>query len=193
MCYYYYFVVLIFVLFYRRDIKETLVMILSPLSNSELSYNPTRWNKKDDNIQKYNNCYAYATNDLRKDRTRKPHPGNLSGTETNEKDYLCPTMNKYLLEDHPGAYKVDFNEPCKCNYFKAHLVVDPKTDFHLYRQDSNGYWSHKPGSRKVTNTDASGNYIMNPEMADREYKKFNYTDSCMFFCMPHNEQNKKSC
>ena len=29
------------------------------------------------------------------------------------------------------------------------LVVDPNNDYHWYRQDSDGTWSHKPGSIKV--------------------------------------------
>lgn len=34
-------------------------------------------------------------------------------------------------------------------------------DYHWYRKDSNGYWSHKPGVTPVVNTDASGNLIKN--------------------------------
>lgn len=185
--------ILILVVSLQREVKELLTLILSPLSKSELDYDPSRWNKKEHNIQKYNNCYAYATNDLRKDRHKKPHPGHLSGSDSGEEDYLCPIMKQYVFEDYPDAYPISFDKPCKCNYYKVFLTVDPKNDFHLYRQDSNGFWSHKPGSRKVTNVDASGNYISNPEMADREYKRFNYSDGCMFFCMPHNEENKKSC
>lgn len=185
--------IIIFILIIRGDIKENLIKMISPLSNSELKYNPKMWNRKEDDIQKYNNCYAYATNNLKRNRKKKPHPGYISGYNSGEKDYTCPTMNKYILQDYPSAYKIDFNTPCKCNYFKSYLTVDPNNDFHLYRQDSDGYWSHKPGSREVTNLDASGNYIMNPEIADREYSKFNYKDSCMFFCMPHSEENKKEC
>lgn len=187
------FAILFFVLLYNNEIRENLSVLFSPLSNSELEYDPKIWNKKENNIQKYNNCYAYATNDLRTDRNRKPHPGHLSGIESDEFDYTCPTMEKYVFTDYPDAYKIDYDKPCKCNYFKAFMTVDPKNDFHLYRQDANGYWSHKPGSREVTNIDATGNYIINPEKADREYKKYNYEDSCFFFCVPHNEQNKKDC
>jgi len=175
-----------------KEIRETLIE-LSPLSKSELDYNPNKWNKSEDDIQKYNNCYSYATNDLQKNRYKKLHPGHISNIDTSEDDYLCPDMKKFIFMDHPNAYEIDFKTPCKCNYYKAYLSIDPKNDFHLYKQDSNGYWSHKPGSKKVTNLDASGNHISNPEIADREYNQYNYKDSCMFFCMPHKEENKKVC
>ena len=31
---------------------------------------------------------------------------------------------------------------------------DDRTDYHYYRLDKNGFWSHKPGRSKVTNRDA---------------------------------------
>jgi hypothetical protein len=33
--------------------------------------------------------------------------------------------------------------------------VDPKSDYHCYRQDDDGLWSHKAGGSKVTRLDAS--------------------------------------
>ena len=29
------------------------------------------------------------------------------------------------------------------------LVIGPKRDYHWYRQDADGTWSHKPGSNEV--------------------------------------------
>src|SRR3989344_5193618 len=104
--------IIIFILIIRGDIKENLIKMISPLSNSELKYNPKMWNRKEDDIQKYNNCYAYATNNLKRNRKKKPHPGYISGYNYGEKDYTCPTMNKYILQDYPSAYKIDFNPPC---------------------------------------------------------------------------------
>lgn len=175
------------------EVKEGFIRLLSPLSKSEPKFEPEKWNRDKHDIQKYNNCYAYAMNDLEHNRGRKPHPGHLSGIESNSSDYTCDLMSDYLLKDNPGAYKVDFETPCKCNYYKTMLVVDPKKDFHLYRQDSNGMWSHKPGSRKVTDKDASGNKIFNPKDADRIYEKYKYTDSCSFFCTPVNQGDEKKC
>ncbi len=42
-------------------------------------------------------------------------------------------------------------------------------DYHWLRQDSNGKWSHKRGLDPVTNTDASGNLINNPQVANMNY------------------------
>lgn len=47
-------------------------------------------------------------------------------------------------------------------------------DYHFYRKDSNGYWSHKRGLNAITNKDASGNKIRNPEKANRKYNDVNY-------------------
>lgn len=157
---------------------------LSPVSNYEPTYEPDLWNNKEDNIKKYNNCYSYMTNQLEKNREKKLHPGELSGKSSTKEDYTCQGMERYILKDFPKAYKISYEKPCDKNYHKGYLTVDPKKDFHFYRQDANGYWSHKPGSGKVSDLDASGNYIYNPEKADRTYKRFDYKDSCMFFCVP---------
>lgn len=41
-------------------------------------------------------------------------------------------------------------------------------DYHWYRQNPDGTWSHKPGRSNVINTDYSGNVIYDPELADRD-------------------------
>jgi hypothetical protein len=67
---------------------------------------------------------------------------------------------------------------------KAAVVTDEKEDYHFYRQYSNGYWSHKPGSTDVTNKDATGRFIYDPQLASRKYHKssLNYRNFCGFFC-----------
>ena len=37
-------------------------------------------------------------------------------------------------------------------------------DWHWYRLDNNGQWSHKPGSTSVTDTDNIGNVITDPRV-----------------------------
>ena len=161
---------------------------ISPLSKSELEYIPERWNRND--IQPNNNCYAYVTNDMNNSRLEKPHPGFKHGIKTTKSNFVCDVLSKNILLDYPDAYKTTFDTPCRCGYYKAYLATDPGEDFHLYRQDSSGFWSHKPGSLKATDLDASRRKITNPETSDKTYKNFNYTDSCMFFCMP---SENKSC
>jgi len=69
--------------------------------------------------------------------------------------------------------------PCAGCTHKVALVVAPGDDFHWYRLDNNGQWSHKPGSDPVRDVDESGNKITNPETADRGI----YTSFCGYFCV----------
>jgi hypothetical protein len=87
------------------------------------------------------------------------------------------------------GYPTSFVDRCKKGYRKIAIVVDEKRDYHYYRQDSNGWWSHKPGARKVTNKDAAGNKIYDPALADYNYKKnsngyLNYDTFCSYMCVP---------
>ena len=48
------------------------------------------------------------------------------------------------------------------NHYKIALVIDDlgeEQDYHFYRQDSDGYWSHKPGKEEVRRVDASGKLL----------------------------------
>ncbi len=46
-------------------------------------------------------------------------------------------------------------------------MVAPGIDYHRYRQNADGTWSHKPGTTSIKNCDDSGNAIFDPEFADR--------------------------
>jgi hypothetical protein len=59
----------------------------------------------------------------------------------------------------------------------------PDTDYHFYRHDSNGFWSHKPGRTSITNVDADNKLIINPDKANRNYTHYNYGSGCGFFCV----------
>lgn len=62
-------------------------------------------------------------------------------------------------------------------FYAACLLIATQNgmyDYHFARQDSNGFWSHKPGSNMVENVDASGNLITNPERADWFYDPQNH-------------------
>ena len=64
------------------------------------------------------------------------------------------------------------------------LVIAPGDDYHWYRQDSDGTWSHKPGNTPATNLDASGNPITNPETANRNNGSHDYSVFCGYFYVP---------
>lgn len=49
------------------------------------------------------------------------------------------------------------------------LVLDPGIDYHFYRQNPDGTWSHKRGLTFVYNSDDKNNIIFEPEYCDRNY------------------------
>jgi hypothetical protein len=63
----------------------------------------------------------------------------------------------------------------KGNY-SVYLVIDEGNDYHWYRQDKGGLWSHKRGQTKVINVDGSNHLIKNPAKANRNYGNVNYND-----------------
>jgi hypothetical protein len=187
-----------------KNIPET----APPISKSEfwgnddvdrchaLSANEEIW-ERNENIN-YNNCYSYAFTDMDSNRRSKPQPGFKVGLPPLPKEnYTCEQFVKRVLLDHPEA-KFLGNEPelsyhwCGCDERNnpRHLVFlaldnsADKRDFHFYRKNQNGYWTHKPGSYEVLHTDASGRLITNPYLANRSYEPFQYETPCGFFCAP---------
>ena len=94
--------------------------------------------------------------------------------------------------------ETNFANPCAPGQYKVALVinnVDVKQgngssewddrDYHRYRQNPDGTWSHKPGHGPVTNLDASQNFIWNPETSDRNYYKgaLNYNVFVGYYCV----------
>ena len=161
--------------------------ILSPLSGHEPKYEPDRWNMKN-SIKSTHNCFSYALNQLVSSRINKPQPGYFSKyPHINNNDYNCNAFYKRLRSDIPSLYRAKFGTRCKKGYYKVFLAVDndtsKDTDYHFYRQDSNGTWSHKPGRTNVTNVDANGDIIINPTLASRKYDYYNYSLDCGYFCM----------
>lgn len=163
--------------------------IFSPLSGSELPYEPDKWNvpKHKNN----NNCYSYATSTLVSKREGKPQPGYFSHhAPISENEYKdCKNFYRRIKKDIPLAYAEKFTKPCKKGFYKAFMAIDNKDgdkDYHFWRQDNTGYWSHKPGTTEVVNVDSDGKVIINPLLANRKYKYYNYKKPCFFFCTPKN-------
>lgn len=134
------------------------------------AYNPGFWNNNPTTLQN-NNCYNYANNQV---TNTFAQPGRATGHQYTQltcasvqpaaqSDGLAPTPN---FSSHLAAGK---------GWFVA-LVVAPGMDFHWYRQDNVGCWSHKPGSTPVRNTDNAGHAITDPRTANRGP----YTAFCSF-------------
>jgi len=65
--------------------------------------------------------------------------------------------------------------------------VHPGEDYHFYRQDADGWWSHKDGSNPVKRYDADRAPIWDPRTAARDYRPrsfLNYKDFCGYYCAP---------
>lgn len=148
-----------------------------PLSGYELDYEGEEWTSWD------YNCYAYALN-------TKNHgfmqPGGSDGDHRFDDNYL----SKYHLEQMVGLdannYIFSFepitkNQKCDEGYYKVVLVIAPNVDYHWYRQNSDGSWSHKPGSNPTTLYDSNSNLIFDPEECGRTYSYANYYQFCGFY------------
>ncbi len=96
--------------------------------------------------------------------------------------------------DVPELRRTTFKARCPPDMSKIAMVVDPGEDYHFYRQDSDGLWSHKDGANKVKRFDAEGQPIINPRTAARDYRPrgsfLNYTDFCGFYCAPRRKRIK---
>ena len=178
-------------------------------------YEPGRWNN-DKCVLKSHNCYMYALNIIDKRivsmckrymKNRKTfkvnkkkfkkswefmwaRPGKAAGISFT-RPYGCDIMIKSILMDSPsikfkGTKTMNFN--CPKNYYRIALCQNDKgTEFHFYRQDKNGFWSHKNGWRKATNKDCDGRFITDPKYSNNGiYKVF-----CGYFLVPCDSSKKR--
>jgi hypothetical protein len=155
----------------------------SPLSGSELKYNPKLWNENY-KIKDTHNCYTYAFGKIVNGLTSKAQPGYASGyNHIKDNEYTCQAFRERLKRDSPGSYLEKFDNSCIPGFYKVFLALDVKNDYHWWRHNKDGYWSHKPGSTEVTDVDADGKKIKNPLEANRNYDSLNYYKPCFFACV----------
>ena len=163
-----------------------------PLSGYELDYNPTYWN--DDTILEYDkdlnplyfrsyyNCYNYALDTI---SYHFMQPGR--GTNDDITLYEIIDIDILLSKIYSDSEECGFTfipvsryEICPIGTYKVSLVIDnentsgsflkPDYDYHWYRQNSDGTWSHKPGQGKVINTEhihLDGDAIIDPKTCSR--------------------------
>lgn len=172
-------------------------------------YSPNKWNANKDSA----NCYVYAINDFNpkyKSYITPMKPGergnagkaanfNYLSTKTTEFEKFVKFQIDGAKSDGlhwtgkamkaaPGSYKVAlFARPASGGDSDSSAM-----DFHWMRQDSNGRWSHKPGSEKVTNKDQIGRLIENPELAKMgRYRFIGYFDAPKNGLKLHTKQVQK--
>ena len=136
-------------------------------------FEPAWWNVPQ--RQPFNNCYNYATN-YRTDTFAQP--GLAAGSMYTALN--CPSVGQAAVKDDlistPKA-----NNKCPKEGHLVALVIWPGVDFHWYRKDRNGLWSHKPGGTPVRNVDNSNHLIPDPRTANRGP----YTNFCTFMVVMH--------
>ena len=158
----------------------------SPLSGSEPEYKPELWNNNPKLLRSHN-CYAYSMNKREAAMSGKAQPGYFSGyPPLSVEDYDCDKFFERMKKDNPSIKKTTFAKRCGKGSYKVFLALDTKPedrDYHYFKQDRSGFWSHKPGGTAVTDLDASGKKIKNPLLANRSYENYQYTEPCFFLCV----------
>jgi hypothetical protein len=172
----------------------------APTNGFEPKYIPDVLNKSFA-YKETNNCLSYAIrgNNINKELVSQckseqdcsvnfEQPGAASGQRgamRKENLRTCPVVKKLVRSDLGSDFKPStFYTKCQKGYSKVALVVDKGTDYHWYRQNPDGSWSHKDGSNPVKDFDAKKRKIFNPKQASRNYgEDLNYEDFCGFFCV----------
>lgn len=154
-----------------------------PPSGYELDYTPEDWVLERDTT----NCYAYVLN---KPSIGIASPGNSQGYDPyNLNNYFTKEVLEEMVSLDKAAYNFEFEpigkyEKCLDNYYKVALVVDSNptnSDYHWYRQNSDGTWSHKITSTPASKYDHNEEIIFDPENCDRRTLSNNYTQFIGFY------------
>ncbi len=162
----------------------------APKNTDRPAYKPADWNDGGA-VQDSTNCYAYAMDSrLGHAPGNKPQPGEKSSVSFSDPVDCASVSNAVVQDGKPDdivqAPRCPYNQqekqppPDKPGYYLVALVTTSKptgydakdgvfyvNDYHWYRQDDDGSWSHKPGHDVVRNVDAAGKAIPNPEAAAR--------------------------
>lgn len=142
------------------------------------------------------NCLEYALNILHTPEGELSilnmlTPGELHSGQTNffmTPETYAEDITAMLEKDKIAFAGYDLSEiPHREGYYLIAMATtetkntDPQNmDYHFYRQDKSGLWSHKAGPRPATNLDEGGNLMFDPAQADRG----NYTNFQGFFYVP---------
>jgi hypothetical protein len=120
----------------------------------------------------------------------------LAGELRDARGRTCAVVEKLMRADVPDLRRTTFKARCPRSTSKIALVVHPGEDYHFYRQDADGWWSHKDGANPAKRYDAEGKPIWNPRTAARDYRPrgsfLNYKDFCGYWCAPRRRTIKLS-
>lgn len=166
----------------KKDISPRISM---PTGGGEYPYIPSYWNDTA-NIRR-TNCYGYMLNRIAHDKNDPLagyifQPGFVNGTKPalNTADIINAVESDMSAWDRT-IRSSSYSEKPGSNEYKVALVIAPDDDYHWYRQDLDGGWSHKPGLTEITYKDASGVAISDPQTCDRNYSYANYSTWCGYY------------
>lgn len=92
-----------------------------------------------------------------------------------------------VMKAFRGSPEMDIKDPdgknkcCPKGYHKINIRLAPNQDFHVYRQDSDGKWSHVLGDEGIF-----GDIIDDLTKANHDYSKrgaYNYSKNCGIICV----------
>lgn len=158
----------------------------------EPKYEPDLWNNDYPTLRQ-TNCYGYSVFGSVYSKVIRPlpiNPGAIAFDDIAEYPYFDKNLivskiekDLKMLNKKNSIKECGFNSIPMQNQRKIALFIteDKITDYHFYLHNDNGYWSHKRGRTNVTNLDADGKLIKNPELANRNYGRLNYTDFCGYY------------
>ena len=155
-----------------------------PVSTYEVPFEPEKWDKYlpgdqpvHNELLETTNCYEYAL-----DTQLNPanglaepiDPGMSGGHELKFADFVS---NPQIIYDFVSIDALNFgfhfekiskNERCADNCYKIALYIDTNDkDYHWYRQNPDGSWSHKIPGTPPSKIDWSKSVIMDPDDCDR--------------------------
>lgn len=150
-----------------------------PLSYSELEFNRELWNNE--NVKHWN-CYAYTLNNQIHPETNNIWHFQQPGEYSNNKlsvinaniliDYTTFDFSKYSIYKNKiyEFKKIDKYEQCPGGSYKVALIykkiqtgIDYQYDYHWFRQDYDGYWSHKFANKEIERLSYNDKLIKDPE------------------------------
>jgi len=157
--------------------NKTMTIVVSPIaiSGCEIEYDPNTWNNNTNYLQR--NCYAYALNC--KDKNLQPgySDDGLADYYTS-KEELIEAIAKDAANEGFGLIPIPIDEVtsaiCPSGMYKVALVYQSEgnKDYHWYRQNPDGTWSHKMPGIAVKNVDTSNQTIYDPQECNRNYTAY---------------------
>lgn len=133
------------------------------------SYNPGAWNTP--TVQPFNNCYNYANDHA---TNTFAQPGQAHGKKATT--MTCAPVQSGAIADGLTTVPNFSGTLRRGQGWYVALVIWPNIDYHWYRQDNAGCWSHKPGKSIARNIDNSGARIADPKTCNRG----SYTAFCNY-------------